>query len=627
MLDTTSQKTVNGKDEKNILLSVRNLTVEFESEGGTVHAVNNVSFDLYKGETLGIVGESGSGKSVTSMSLLSLIQEPPGKIKHGEIIFHSSKYGKIDLLQISRKQMRSLRGDEIAMIFQEPMSSLNPVFTCGNQVMETLVLHEKISSKEAKLRTIELFKRVKIPKPTETFQKYPHELSGGQLQRVMIAMALACKPSILIADEPTTALDVTVQSRILEILQELRYDQNTSTIFITHDLGVVAEVADRVLVMYKGNIIESGNVWDIYSKPKHPYTKGLLACRTRLELKLKVLPTVTDFMITDSEGFISSISNAKFNSVGEALLNNYQSEDEHRKSTLQKLEQKPILEIKNLSTEYVSKKGIFIKKKIITKAVNNVSFQVYPGETLGLVGGSGCGKTTLGKSILRLIEPSDGEIIYNNQDLRCFSSRQLRAIRKDIQIIFQDPYASLNPRISIGEAIVEPMRVHKLYDNEKERKERAIELLELVNLSATYFHRYPHEFSGGQRQRICIARALALNPKFIICDESVSALDVSVQAQVLNLLNRLKEKFNLTFIFISHDLAVVKFIADRILVMNKGKIEEINYSEDIYNNPRSEYTKELIASIPKGNLDDIRKAMMRRKIQDQNKKNNSKLSA
>ena len=626
MLETTSQNHTSKKDEKNIILSVRNLTVEFATEDGVVHAVNNVSFDLYKGETLGIVGESGSGKSVTSMSLLSLIQDP-GKITHGEIIFHSKEYGKIDLLQISKKQMRSLRGDEIAMIFQEPMSSLNPVYTCGNQVMETLLLHEKLSRKEAKKRTIEIFKKVKIPKPELTFNKYPHELSGGQLQRVMIAMALTCKPSILIADEPTTALDVTVQSRILEILQELRYDQNTSTIFITHDLGVVAEVADRVIVMYKGNVIESGSVWDIYSNPSHPYTKGLLACRPRLELKLKVLPTVTDFMITDAEGFISSISNAKFNSVGEALLNNYQSEEEHRAITLKKLEQKPILEIKNLSTEYVSKKGLFRRQTRITKAVDNVSFEVYPGETLGLVGGSGCGKTTLGKSILRLIEPSSGEIIFDSQKLRDLSGRQMRAIRKDIQIIFQDPYASLNPRISIGEAIVEPMRVHKLYDNDKERKEKAIELLELVNLSATYFHRYPHEFSGGQRQRICIARALALNPKFIICDESVSALDVSVQAQVLNLLNRLKEKFKLTFIFISHDLAVVKFIADRILVMNKGKIEEINYSEDIYNKPQSEYTKELINSIPKGNLEDIRKAMMRRKIQDQNKGNESKLSA
>ncbi|UZR94679.1 ABC transporter ATP-binding protein [Chondrinema litorale] len=626
MLDTTSQNHTSKKDEKHIILSVRNLTVEFAAEDGVVHAVNNVSFDLYKGETLGIVGESGSGKSVTSMSLLSLIQDP-GKITHGEIIFHSKEYGKIDLLQISKKQMRSLRGDEIAMIFQEPMSSLNPVYTCGNQVMETLLLHDKLSRKEAKNRTIEIFRKVKIPKPELTFNKYPHELSGGQLQRVMIAMALTCKPSILIADEPTTALDVTVQSRILEIMQELRYDQNTSTIFITHDLGVVAEVADRVIVMYKGNVIESGSVWDIYSKPSHPYTKGLIACRPRLELKLKVLPTVTDFMITDTEGFISSISNAKFNSVGEALLNNYQSEEEHRAITLKKLEQKPILEIKNLSTEYISKNGIFGRKTRVTKAVDNVSFEVYPGETLGLVGGSGCGKTTLGKSIIRLIEPSTGEIIFNNQKLRDLSSRQLRAIRKDIQIIFQDPYASLNPRISIGEAIVEPMRVHKLYDNDKERKEKAIELLELVNLSATYFHRYPHEFSGGQRQRICIARALALNPKFIICDESVSALDVSVQAQVLNLLNRLKEKFNLTFIFISHDLAVVKFIADRILVMNKGKIEEINYSEDIYNKPQSEYTKELINSIPKGNLEDIRKAMMRRKIQDQNKNNESKLSA
>ena len=609
------------KEEKDLILSVKNLTIEFNSEEGSVYAVNNVSFDLYKGETLGIVGESGSGKSVTSMSLLRLIQEPPGRIKHGEIIFHSKKYGKIDLLRINRKQIRTIRGDEIAMIFQEPMSSLNPVYTCGNQVMETLMLHQKLNRKTAKERTIELFERVKIPNSEETFSKYPHQLSGGQMQRVMIAMALACKPSILIADEPTTALDVTVQSRILEILQELRHNRETSTVFITHDLGVVAEIADRVMVMYKGNVVESGTVLEIFDKPQHPYTKGLLACRPRLDLKLKVLPTVGDFMHTDKEGFITSISNAKFKSVGEALLNNYQLESEHRDEVAEKMKLSPILKIKNLSTHYVQTWGIFKKKTKITKAVNDVSFEVYPGETLGLVGSSGCGKTTLGRSILRLIEPCQGEIIFDGNNIMELSQRQLRSLRKDIQIIFQDPYASLNPRISIGEAIVEPMRVHKLYDNENERKEKAIELLELVNLSATFFHRYPHEFSGGQRQRVCIARALALNPKFIICDESVSALDVSVQAQVLNLLNRLKVKFNLTFIFISHDLAVVKFISDRILVMNKGQVEEIDYSEDIYNKPNSIYTKELIASIPKGNIDDIRKAMMRRKLKDKNKSN------
>ncbi len=608
-------------DEKDIILSVRNLTVEFKDEKGSNHAVNNVSFDLYKGETLGIVGESGSGKSVTSMSLLRLIQEPPGKITHGQIIFHSKRYGKIDLLGISRKQLRTIRGDEIAMIFQEPMTSLNPVFSCGNQITETLRLHQNLSKKAAKARALALLNRVKIPNPEEAFSKYPHQLSGGQMQRVMIAMALACKPSILIADEPTTALDVTVQARILEILQELRLDKDTATIFITHDLGVVAEVADRVMVMYKGNIVESGTVLEIFDKPQHPYTKGLLSCRPRLDIKLQVLPTVADFMQTDKEGYITGIANAKFKSVGEALINNYQVESDHRKAVTEKMKSAPILEVKNLSTHFIQQKGIFKKKTSITKAVDSVSFDVYPGETLGLVGSSGCGKTTLGRSILRLIEPISGEIIFNGQNIRKLSQRQLRSLRKDIQIIFQDPYASLNPRMSIGEAIVEPMRVHHIFDSEKERKEKALELLELVNLSATFYNRYPHEFSGGQRQRVCIARALAVNPKFIICDESVSALDVSVQAQVLNLLNRLKEKFTLTFIFISHDLAVVKFIADRILVMNKGKIEEISYAEDIYNNPTSFYTKELIASIPKGNIDDIRKAMMKRKIKDKEKSN------
>ena len=625
------------------VLEVSNLSVEFASEAGVTKAVNNISFSIKRGETVGIVGESGSGKSVTSLSLLRLINTPPGEITDGELIFHSDRFGTVDLLNLSEKQMRSIRGDELSMIFQEPMTSLNPAYTCGDQVVETLLLHEKISQREAKKRTIELFKRLFKPKNRgkereedistpryaakhvarckEIFDSYPHELSGGEKQRVMIGIALACKPSILIADEPTTALDVTVQAEILSLMAELGQDKNSATVFITHDLGVIAEIADRILVMYQGSIVEQGPVWDIFAKPQHPYTKGLLACRPRLDIKLRTLPVVSDFMQTDERGNIMDTNDAKFQSVGQAIMMNYQSEDELREHHNALLQQKPILEVRNLKTYFPKEKNWLGRPRSYNQAVDDVSFDVYPGEILGVVGESGCGKTTLSRSILRLVEVTSGEISFNGEDLLRLGDARMRRLRRDIQIIFQDPYGSLNPRMSIGEAIVEPMRVHQVLNSEKERRDKAYELLETVGLSGeVHFQRYPHQFSGGQRQRISIARSLALQPKFLICDESVSALDVSVQAQVLNLLNDLKDQYNLTYMFISHDLAVVKFIADRVMVMNKGKIEEVNFASDIYNNPQTEYTKKLIDSIPTGDLQKIRKIQMARRMKKEQQK-------
>jgi peptide/nickel transport system ATP-binding protein len=598
--------------EQDFLLKVSNLSTHFRTERGIVKAVDDVSFTLKRGETIGIVGESGSGKSVTALSLMQLIPNPPGKIADGIIEFNHPEKGIIDLLKLNKQEMQDERGNSISMIFQEPMTSLNPVFTCGNQVMEAIQLHQKVSSQEAKKRTIELFEKVELPRPEAIFNSYPHQISGGQKQRVMIAMAMSCNPSILIADEPTTALDVTVQARILELMQQLRDENNMGILFITHDLGVVAEIADKVIVMYQGKIVEQGTVFEIFSNPKHPYTKGLLACRPKLDIRLKVLPIVSDFMEVNAQGKFME-KERKFSSIGEAILFNYVSEEDlqERNEAFGKLE--PILKIKNLKTWFPIKKGFLNKTIDHVKAVDDVSFDVYPGETIGLVGESGCGKTTLGRSILRLIDPSSGSIEFEGIDILALKTKQLRELRKDIQIIFQDPYSSLNPRMTIGETIIEPMRVNNILDTDYARKKRAIELLERVNLNSKQFNRYPHEFSGGQRQRICIARALALNPKFIICDESVSALDVSVQAQVLNLLNELKEEFNFTYIFISHDLSVVKFMSDRIIVMNKGKIEEMGFAEDIYKNPQTEYTKRLIHSIPKGNLEDIIRAQTKRK--------------
>ena len=600
-------------EQEEPLLEVRDLTTHFKTHAGVVKAVDGVSFTIRKGETVGIVGESGSGKSVTALSVMRLVDEP-GNIEGGNIFFNSNQFGQIDIPRISTTQMRKIRGNEISMIFQEPMSSLNPVFTCGDQVMESILLHQQLNRKQARIKTLELFERVKLPMPEAIFNSYPHQMSGGQKQRVMIAMALSCNPQLLIADEPTTALDVTVQSNILKLFAEIRQELQTALVFITHDLGVIAEVADRVLVMYRGKIVEEGAVWDIFSNPQHPYTKGLLACRPRLDMKLKVLPTVSDFMGIDSEGKLIEKHTRKYSSVGEALMRNVQSQQEIEQHQQELLQKEPILEVKNLKTHFPLGGSWFSRKKGAVKAVDGVSFKVYPGETLGLVGESGCGKTTLGRSILRLEEPTEGEIFFEGKCINELSERGMRPLRRQMQIIFQDPYASLNPRHAIGHAIMEPMRIHGVLENDKQRRDKVMYLLERVNLKPDYFNRYPHEFSGGQRQRICIARTLALEPKFIVCDESVSALDVSVQAQVLNLLNELKQDFGLTYIFISHDLSVVKFISDRIMVMNNGRLVETGYPDQLYENPQEDYTRSLLQAIPLGNLEDIRKAQLARKL-------------
>jgi peptide/nickel transport system ATP-binding protein len=564
----------------NQLLTINNLSVSFQSESGDADALKNISLTVSRGEIVAIVGESGSGKSVTSLSVLQLIPSPPVVYKSGSILFSENGNTTVDLLKTNREDLQFIRGNKIAMIFQEPMSSLNPVHTCGRQVMESLLTHKKITKEKAKEQTIEWFTKVKLPDPATMFDRYPHQLSGGQKQRVMIAMAMCCRPSLLICDEPTTALDVTVQRTILELIKDLQQENNMGVIFITHDLGVVAEIADRAVVMYKGKIVEQNSVKEIFNNAKHPYTKGLLACRPVLHKKGERLPVVADFM------------NA-------AVTENSKSETLYSKQAASNTQ--PILiEVKNLSVWFPKKQSLFGKASDFTKAVDDVSFDVYKGETLGLVGESGCGKTTLGRTMLRLIEPTAGKIIYNGIDLAAKKKDELKKLRKDIQIVFQDPYSSLNPRLTIGSAIAEPMTVHGILQTAAQRRDKVTELLEKVDLKPEHFNRYPHEFSGGQRQRIVIARALSLNPSFIVCDESVSALDVSVQAQVLNLLNDLKKEFRFTVIFISHDLSVVRYISNRIMVMNKGKIEESGAADEIYFNPASTYTKNLIASIPKG---------------------------
>ncbi len=582
------------------LLEVKNLVVEFATDTGTVCAVNKIDFSVFRGETIGIVGESGSGKSVTSLSVMGLIQQPPGRIADGSIEYYGEDNRPINLLSLSEKEMNQYRGNEMAMIFQEPMTSLNPVFTCGNQVLEAIQLHLKLDKQAAKARVLELFERVQLPDPERIYSSYPHEISGGQKQRVMIAMAMSCNPRLLIADEPTTALDVTVQKAILKLMADLKKDLDASVVFISHDLAVIAEIADRVLVMYKGKIVEQGKVADIFNNPQHPYTKGLLACRPPLAYRVERLPVIGDFMKVEKDGTGNSIITEVSTSVAEKL-SAVKADPTKRATRLENLyKQTPLLEVKNLNTWFSTKKNFFGKTTDWVKAVNDVSFSVYPGETLGLVGESGCGKTTLGRSIIGLNKPQSGEILYNGKDLLKMNAAELQAMRQEIQIVFQDPYGSLNPRMTIGAAILEPVSVHRIVSGKQAQKDYVIDLMETVSLKAEHFDRYPHEFSGGQRQRVGIARALALNPKFLICDESVSALDVSVQAQVLNLLLKLQKQRSLTYIFISHDLSVVKFMSDRMMVMNAGRIEELDDADKIYSNPKAAYTKRLIDAIPVG---------------------------
>ena len=568
------------------LLQIKNLSVDFVTALEHVPAIKNVSLEINKSETVSIVGESGSGKTVTSLSVLRLLPSPSAFYKKGEIFFSEHGHDQENLMELSEKSLRKIRGNKISMIFQEPMTSLNPVQTCGSQVMEAMMLHEKIPASFAKQKTIDLFNQVKLPDAAGMLNRYPHQLSGGQKQRVMIAMAMSCNPSLLIADEPTTALDVTVQKTIIQLIKELQQKQKMAVIYITHDLGLVAEIADKVIVMYKGEIVETNTVKEIFSNPGHPYTKALIHCRPTALSKGKRLPVVSDFLTGPDEKIDLPVQNSIATKTFEGAIES-------------RLE---VLKVENLKVYFPVKKSFTGKILNELKAVDDVSFSVSKGETLGLVGESGCGKTTLGRALIRLIKPTAGNIFFNKKNIANIPNEQFRKMRKDIQIIFQDPYGSLNPRLTIGQAINEPMKIHDIFPTEKQRKEKIMSLLQKVDLKPEHFNRYPHEFSGGQRQRICIARALSLDPEFIICDESVSALDVSVQAQVLNLLNDLKNELGFTTIFISHDLGVVHYVSNRIMVMNKGKIEETGTADEIYFNPESPYTQQLIASIPKMNF-------------------------
>jgi len=560
------------------LLKINGLKTFFHTDEGIVKAVDGIDFYLNAGETLGVVGESGSGKSVSSLSIMGLLPAKTAVIEEGEILYKSSS-GYIDLSKLSQKEYTKYRGKDIAMIFQEPMTSLNPSMRCGTQVDEALLLHSTQNKDEAKKITLKLFERVKLPDPERIYNAYPHQLSGGQIQRVMIAMAISCRPKILIADEPTTALDVTVQKEVIQLLKDIQEEYGMAILFISHDLGVISEIANRVVVMQKGKIVESALVDTIFANAKHPYTRGLIACRPPLDYKMNRLPTVDNFLADDT----LTLEKYKVLNQSKPRLNG---------------ESETILKVNNLSTWYPKKKNFFGKTVLYLKALNDVSFEVKKGECLGLVGESGSGKSTLSKSIMRLEKAQNGSVFYKGANILDYNKKELRNLRKSLQIIFQDPYSSLNPRLTIGYAISEPIRVHNLLPNKQLAKARAIELLETVGLEAKHYDRYPHEFSGGQRQRIVIARALALEPDFLICDECVSALDVSVQAQIINLLLELREKYGLSYIFISHDLAVVQFISDRIMVMKEGRIVESGSSDDIIQNPQSAYTKKLLSSIP-----------------------------
>ena len=584
------------------LLEIAGLKTYFHSDAGTVKAVDDLSVKIRLGETLGLVGESGSGKSVTSLTIMRLLPDVGARIEGGSISF----LGR-DLVQLPRRDMPAVRGKDVAMIFQEPGTSLNPVYRVGDQVSEAILLHENVSRAEARQRSLALFREVGIPEPEMSLDKYPHEMSGGQKQRVMIAMALSCNPKLLIADEPTTALDVTIQAQILDLIRRLRDERGMAILFITHDLGVIAEIADEVAVMYRGKLVEYDTVRNIFANPQHPYTKGLLACRPRLDTARRRLPTVSDFMqsTTDEAGrlvitekLLTPQRLAEIEGRGRGRLLHPGSTAATSDAAIVATGETPLLRVQDLKIHYPIKQGLLRATVGYVRAVDGISFDVYKGQTLGLVGESGCGKTTTGRAILRLIPITDGSVFFEGMDWAHLYGSELRRQRRRMQIVFQDPYSSLNPRLTVEAMLTEAMSVHRLGDNARDRRERAASLLVEVGLLADHLVRYPHEFSGGQRQRLCIARSLAVEPDFLICDESVSALDVSVQAQVLNLLKDLQEKRGLTYIFISHDLSVVKFMSDMMAVMNAGKIVEFGPSDAIYADPQNEYTRKLIAAIP-----------------------------
>lgn len=570
------------------LLEIKNLSVAFGDGDSRKMAVSNISFTVNRGEILAVVGESGSGKSVTALSILQLLSQKTTRYPSGQILFNHNS-AQIDLLKAPVDTLQKIRGADISMIFQEPMTSLNPVFTCGDQVIEAILQHQDIGRAAAREKAKELFTKVRLPDPEGILKRFPHQLSGGQKQRVMIAMAISCDPSLLIADEPTTALDVTVQKNVLELLRDLQEQTGMGMIFITHDLGVVKDIAHRVVVMFRGQLVETANTNKLFSSPAHPYTQALLACRPILHNKGSRLPVVSDFMNNEVTIEKSSLTSVKVASSQTVKAQSGEAPD-------------PLLEVRRLRVWFPSSKNIFGKPLSWVKAVNDVSFEVLLGETLGIVGESGSGKTTLGRALLRLVPANGGEVIYRpaGLDLLTLGKHKLEILRKNIQIVFQDPYASLNPRMRIGDALLEAMSTHGIESTAARRKERVVQLLEKVNLEADHFNRYPHAFSGGQRQRIGIARALSLEPGFIVFDESVSALDVSVQAQVLNLINDLKSEFGFTAIFISHDLGVVRYISDRIMVMQAGQMEEIGPAEQVFTNPSSPYTRRLVEAIPGG---------------------------